>query len=196
MDTNFDEPTIQIINEIRLHLKLLTASDIVTLGSGSEILPNIYDAVNHRDSTLEWPETSSFPPTWIPLWRTALTVAILPLLQAKPLGPWMSTTHQTWKYKTSTTNDYIKRGNLFYKKITTTRRPNYRQCLEVEQTNILDLIFDSPADITIRHDTLQLLGSSYTYAEAPPQNTPINMITFYNNAPAWQKRIWGTAEID
>ena len=55
----------QIFNEIRMSLKIITAADIVGIGSGSQILPNILLGINHRTSTLEWPNCLTFPPSWI-----------------------------------------------------------------------------------------------------------------------------------
>ena len=45
MKANISEDYKMIFNEIRLHLKLLTATDIVALHSQSTILPHCYDII-------------------------------------------------------------------------------------------------------------------------------------------------------
>ena len=84
----------QIFNEVRIHLHLITASDIVSLNSGAKILPNILRGINNRSSSLQWPNTLPFPPHWITIWKNIVTTIIQPIIQTSPLGAWTSQTHQ------------------------------------------------------------------------------------------------------
>ena len=53
VNSDFNDDIIQQLNEVRLYMNLLTASDIVLLSSGHTILPNILQGANHRQSKLE-----------------------------------------------------------------------------------------------------------------------------------------------
>ena len=61
MEADISMETKMIFNEIRLHLKLWTASDLVALDSSNTILPWIFNGQNHRDSKWVWPDTKPFP---------------------------------------------------------------------------------------------------------------------------------------
>ena len=67
-----------IFNEIRMHLKLITAADIVQINSNTQILPNIIQGKNSRGSTYKWPDTKPFPKKWIKIWQATIDSYIVP----------------------------------------------------------------------------------------------------------------------
>ena len=52
---------IHIFNHVRIALKLYTASDIVSIGSGATILPNVLKGINLRGSKLGWAKSEPIP---------------------------------------------------------------------------------------------------------------------------------------
>ena len=77
-------------------MRLLTASDIVIVDSGTKILPHIYDGYNRRESNMNWPRVYKFPDTWQNIFNQVIDNVIRPQLQSTPLSKWTSTSHQQW----------------------------------------------------------------------------------------------------
>ena len=96
MQANIPEDQKIFFNEIRLHLRVVTAADIVQLGTTSTILPQIIKGKRARPSTWHWPSTKPFPRSWLKIWNSLLQTYIVPKLQHNPLGAWISNTHQIW----------------------------------------------------------------------------------------------------
>jgi len=67
----------KIFNEIRMHMKLKTASDIVKCNSENQIVPNIMEGVNYRGSKLNWPNTHEYPKEWIKTWKSLIMTYII-----------------------------------------------------------------------------------------------------------------------
>ena len=51
--SNINQENKLIFNEIRIYLQLITASDIVSIGLKSRILPNILDCINFRQNSYQ-----------------------------------------------------------------------------------------------------------------------------------------------
>ena len=136
-----------ILNEMRMALRLITASDIVSIGSNTSILSNILNGVNHRESKLEWPRSDEIPEGWAQIWKSALQEHIVPRLQDKPLGKFIQTTHQRWKAFVSEDGDTLQYKNNFYRKGTKSRSPRYT--LDMSRAENICFI---PADIEIWND--------------------------------------------
>ena len=141
-----------IFNEIRLHLQLLTAADIVLLGSGSTIIPHVFNCVNTRKSTLEWPDTKPFPRKWMKVRRTLLSTYIQPRLRYNPLSISRSQGHQQWTTYSTPDASHILWGGNVYKKHGNTRSSKYMPTCEVIECSKL-------ADVLIQYDNLILLGT-------------------------------------
>ena len=129
-----------IFNEIRLHLQLMTAVDLVILGSGSTILPYISNGVNHRKSSLEWPNTKPFPSKWLKTWRSLLSTFIQPRLHSNPLCVNRKQDHQTWSTYASPDHNYISYQGCVYNRFGNTRSAKYLPTSEaIEFTALADV---------------------------------------------------------
>lgn len=67
---------IHIFNHVRVALKVLTAADIVSAGSGHHILEYIKQGQMGRTNTLVCPESEKLPKRWIDAWNTILSTAV------------------------------------------------------------------------------------------------------------------------
>ena len=94
---NIPEEHKLIFNEIQLQLCIVTAADIVQLGTTSTILPHIMKGKRARPSTWHWPSTKPFPRSWLKIWKSLLQTYIVPKIQHKLLGAWILNTHQLWQ---------------------------------------------------------------------------------------------------
>ena len=72
---------VALLNEVRMALRIITASDIVPVNGSNTILPNILSCVNLRESKLDWPRCDALHEHWKPIWRDALTTMIEPILK-------------------------------------------------------------------------------------------------------------------
>ena len=168
----------EIINQIRIKLRILTLSDIVEVGSSSSILSPIWKAKAVRESTWKWPIVLDFPDTWIATWKDALINIIEPHLNNNPLGRWIVDSHQTWKYKASENGQYIQVDDCIYERFTTTRQSKFipssvnAQCLY-------------PADVTEENGEILLLS----WMTSPQNNTIPSEHT--EESPEWMKQNWG-----
>ena len=76
-----------------------------------------------------------------------------------------------------------------YKKHTKTRHPQYRLCTNTTSDCYI------PADISIhRNGNIHVISKGLIHI-GTPTFVPGTIEQFLANAPAWQKRIWGTAQI-
>ena len=177
-----------IFNEIRMHLQLLTAADIVLLGTGNTIIPSIFNGFHHRKSSLQWPDTKPFPKRWLKIWRTLMSTYIQPKLRNTPLDLNRSLGHQTWTTFTSHDSQYINFNGIMYRKHGATRSSNYLPTTQtVECCN--------PADIIVQNEAIMLLGHRPTIHEQHDPQPALTAWDFYTRAPRWQKQIWGNAPI-
>ena len=153
--SNISDENKIIFNEIRIHMKLITASDIVALDSKTKILPNIYECRNHRSSNLSWPNTLPFPSAWKSTWKNILRTIIQPRLETSPLGNWIGVTHQTWTSMTTYTQNLITENSIVYKRIEGGRRNRYEQSDEELECTLL-------ADVTYDGDKIHLVACGTT----------------------------------
>jgi len=110
--SSFKQPTLQVVNNCHLYLRIFLLSDIVT-GSGNQILSQFWDQYFPATSPLEWPETPRPSPQAWSIWKQALTQALhLGRHQrlALPLGKWLtpSTSSTGWFYHPSTNSLWHK----------------------------------------------------------------------------------------
>ena len=181
---------VALLNEVRMALRIITASDIVAINETSAILPNILECRNYRSSNLDWPRCETIDPNWIKIWKSALIELIAPIVEENPLGKIVSTTHQKWTAYLSENSMHLQYNNRVYKKHTSTRRPQYRLCTASNVTCF------QPADIyELNNGNLQVIGKGYlSTPEAIIE--PQGLMEFFNRASDRQRRIWGTGNIN
>lgn len=180
---------IHIFNHVRIALKLYTASDIVSIGSGATILPNVLKGINLRRSKLGWAKSEPIPKRWVQIWESILTTVIRPILNASPLGRWSSDTHQSWTYFTTPEKLIISDDTTSYVKTTFTRRGTYSKTDEYVAANI-------PCDVAIdSNNTIQYLSSGSIDSDPCEITEPTNIIEKYENIKGWKKRNWGNAKV-
>ena len=108
-ESKIDIVNIRIFNQIRIHLRLISASDIIQYTSSTKIVDYIWNGKNFRTSKIKWPWTKNFPKQWIGIWQSILRNIILPKIQTRPLGRWKKKSHQEWKYAYDNKNNSIKK---------------------------------------------------------------------------------------
>ena len=168
----------EIINQIRLRMKILTLADIVAIGSNTSILQPIWEATPIRDSKWKWPKILDYPTDWTIIWKRALTDIIQPHLSNNPLGRWQGTSHQKWTYTASENGKYIKTNNCIYERFHTTRRSTFIP-------TSINTPCPFPADVHHCDDTIQLLSwLSYTVNVSPT-------IDDDDITPEWMQKNWG-----
>ena len=165
----------EIFNQVRLRLKLLTASDIVLANSGTRIHPDVLQGTNHRASSFQWPNVHEVPKTWIELFRSVLINIIAPKLQSYPLGKWTYDGHQRWQY-------YMRNKNVYYYEYS-------KLYIDTPQTR-RDVSM-SPVDILARG--CKILGTKpmIEECEEPPETSPTPYQAL-QQAPEWMKKTWGS----
>lgn len=84
----------------------------------------------------------------------------------------------------------MRYGTSTYKKRTKTRNPQYRICSDQ------DVYYIKLADIQILPSgNVQLLGKNFKPTEEG-ELEPTTVLDYFNKAPDWQRRIWGTGNIN
>ena len=107
-----------IFNQVRLHLQVEKASDIVVVGHGTNIHKSVLKGGRIRPSKKLWPNIQKYPRTWIKVWAGILTDYIEPLLLQKPLGK-RHHNHMDHQMQMAEANKYksvVKYRNRWYKK--------------------------------------------------------------------------------
>ena len=189
LDSNIPMESKIIFNEIRIHLQLLTAADIVVIGSGTRILPNIYQGINFRKSSLAWPDTKPFPTKWLKVWKSLLKTYILPHLRHAPLGEFISQTHQSWTSFSNDDGTHITTKGITYKRLHNTRASTFLPTYEVVECSI-------PADVYTQRDNPVVYGYGSIEIPTPYIRNIMTLWDMYLQAPHWQKTIWGTTEVN
>ena len=176
--SNISTEAKEIFNQIRTFLQLVTAADIVEVGSDSMILRNIYEIKNYRKSEWEWPNVLPFPSTWKETWQSVLTTVIQSKLTHRPLGNWIRKSHQNWPGKISNNGKLLCVHNSFYEFYQGTRRKKY-----------LPTVYEG--ECTIRADILIENNEIFTISQADQIDRC--MSTDYNDEhlPEWMQRNWG-----
>ena len=109
-----EDTTKIIFNQIRLWMKVATASDIVTIDKGTSILPGVWQLQNNRNSRWNWPIMEEPVKSWREVWNSVLRSIILPELRKHPLGAWVGSTHQQWTTTADHDVQHIQMENKIY----------------------------------------------------------------------------------
>ena len=168
----------EIINQIRVYLRVATLADIVAVGLTHSILQPIWDLQQIRQSIWKWPKILKFPKTWKSTWKRALSELIEPHLFNNPLGKWSSETHQKWEYKSSQDGNFITNQTCQYERLTTTRQSKF-----IPSSVNTECIYN--ADVLSKNDDRILLSWNTQAEEA--RNVERNDVT-----PEWMMENWGT----
>ena len=100
----------QVFNQIRLYMKILTASDIID-HSTNKMKKNIIGCKSPLSSTFGFPYVKDFPKQWISIWNSIMATIIIPHINQRPLGRWISFDHLDSNVQT-TTNDNADANKL------------------------------------------------------------------------------------
>ena len=176
--SNISEEAKNIFNQIRTHLQLVTAADLVEVGSNGTILQNIYDMKNFRHSKWEWPRVLPFPETWKETWTSVLKNIIQEKLWNQPLGQWVRESHQSWPGKISEDGKLLQINETFYEFYTGTRRRKF-----------LPTVYKG--DCPIRADILMESNEVFAISQADILPTHMEMRYDEDELPAWMKDNWG-----
>ena len=168
----------EIFNQIRTHLKLLTASDMVEVGSSYSLLPCLFKMENTRESKWEWPVVLPFPSKWKEEWDSILKNIIQPRIRHKPLGPWIGESHQTWTTKISQNGLKLQVNGEFFEFSEGVRR---RRFIPTKYPGICTL----RADVEYHDGQVYVISTSEGYEDLDNHNE------IQNNVPLWMQANWG-----
>ena len=168
----------EIFNQIRTALQLVTASDIVEVGSSTNILQYIFELKNNRLSSWEWPVVLQFPDTWKEIWVSVLTNVIQTKLRQSPLGHWIRSSHQIWPGKVSDDNNVLHYQDSYYEYYSGIRRKKY-----------IPTVYTRPclirADIEYTNNEIFVISQANEVQEIPPISVNEEQI------PTWMHKNWG-----
>ena len=88
----------EIFNRVRLHLRLLTARDIVYAHKSTKIHDDILKGTNRRNSVFNWTNKIDLPKEWFATFKMILRQVIMPQLQSTSLGAWTNDGHQCFRW--------------------------------------------------------------------------------------------------
>ena len=99
---------MRVLNRCRLYLQVLTVSDIMT-ADGKAILPAIKTGqlLDDRPSNLLWPTQGRPSPQEWNIWKQHLAHMENKGKLVQPLGKWIASTHQRWRYLSDLTTDIV-----------------------------------------------------------------------------------------
>ena len=177
-NANISTEAKEIFNQIRTYLQLVTAADIVEVGSNTVILKNIYDMKNNRKSEWEWPIVFPFPDTWKETWHSVLNTVIQTKLNNHPLGQWICTSHQQWPGKISSDGQVLCVNGSFYEFYNGTRRKKY-----------IPTVYER--DCIIRADIVTEGDELFTISEATQMETLTDEGFGEEDLPEWMEQNWG-----
>ena len=170
-----------IFNQVRLWLKVETASDIVVLGSSTTICPEIMNGDNYRTSCKHWPNIREIPQEWIKIWRKILKQYIRYELRQSPLGSKRKPSHQKWTNFVTLDKKFLQVHGKYYE---------YNRRSRIYQPSIREIsptVCFTRADIMEHERGYKLLGMG-NFCHTIPKRLP--------QIPQWTLRNWGTAQID
>lgn len=177
-----------IFNEIRMHLRLLSASDLLILGTGSTIHPHVPKGLRFRTSKFQWPMSHPFPRKWLKVWNSLLRSYIYPKLQHAPIGRYHTDSHQIWTTFSSADGEFVNDGTSRYQRSSRTRSAKYLPTAMNHECNHSADIFSSNNEVT-------LLGHAITTATTMDNQHEPTAWGYYLKAPKWQKNLWGNIDI-
>ena len=82
----------QVFNQIRMFMKILTASDIIDFNT-KKLKGNIIGCKSPLSSKFGFPYIKEFPKQWIDVWNSIIATIIMPRIKQRPLGRWISFSH-------------------------------------------------------------------------------------------------------
>lgn len=180
---------VNIFNHVRMYLNIITASDIVSLGSGACIMSTARNGTLKRRSKLGWPNSSEPPKRWMEIWCNILDDVILPCLLQHPLGNWVSQSHQLWDHFTNAELSIISTGATSLSRRRSTRFASYDLMNEYSPMLI-------PCDVTVVNTScLQYLGSG-SMTITTRQRKPKTFRAKFKNVKDWRRRNWGWTKMD
>ena len=169
IESNVPMLQIRMFNQIRLKMKLKFASDVVVIGKGKRILPNIMRGENYRSSKNKWPCIHAFPKKWLENWQYILKSVIQSKLDNNPLGAWLGQSHQSWTHFSSENGRIVASNRGRWEK------QQHKYCFQKES-----LILPQYADFDERKQKLYGRGNIEIY--------PYSM---ENDEPRWWQSNWG-----
>ena len=175
----------QKINLVRQQLKVLTAADIVLVGSGRVIHDGFMSGKYTRNSSWKWPRIGKLPKSWTEIWQSAITNIIEPILNSRPLGRWTSESHQIWQYNTNPAGDFLARAEHTYLPIGGLRR---RYFSISEQTRHGEWMADVEQ---CDHGRIRLVSHARLRPTIAPTNENNPTMTSFTSISDWRKRNWG-----
>ena len=167
----------EIVNQIRMQLKILTLADIVAVGSPDIILSPIYHGKQIRQTKWNWPKIADYPKDWLEIWQSALSDIITPHLNNNPLGRWIGDSHQKWKFSANHDGNFITDGQTLYERYTTTRLSKF-----IPTSVATDCPFR--ADVTDMNGSINLLSWN--------QRETVESQERDDRDPEWMTQNWGT----
>ena len=168
--SNIPIPQQEIFNRVRINLRLLTASDIVVCNSGTKLLPNILQGINHRHSSFSWPVQQDLPKRWMDIFYSIVKSEIYNQIQSIPLGQWISDGHQCWNY-------YMTEEKTIVQAPYGTKNPSHTKPVDVCLKNKIKIIGVKDMHLQNFHDPI-----SQTLSQA------------IQNAPKWLSQLWRTSK--
>ena len=166
-------------NQVRLYMKVETASDIIVINSGTTICDGIKQCENRRESKKGWPNIKDIPDSWKDIWKSLLEQIIEPKLQNRRLGKWIQMSHQEWNAKMTENGSIIQIGEVQY---TYWKKNVYRQSELIRRVQL-------PISVDIKYvkQGIKLMGQGIV---------PVTNISLENESvEAWKIRNWGTLTV-
>ena len=178
LEADISTESKEIFNQIRTDLQLITAADLVEVGSGTQILSNIFECRNNRVSELEWPFVLPFPDSWKTTWKSILTNIIQERLRHKPLGNWIRPSHQMWPGKVSADGNMLCYQNSYYEFFSGVRRKKYLPTVYEQQC-------------IIRADVEVINNEVFVVSQADDIQQSMDMNVQEVELPEWMINNWG-----
>ena len=104
----------QVFNQIRLFMKIITASDLINAKT-NKVKRNIIGCHYPLTSTFGFPNVKKFPKHWIQIWNSIISTIILPKLRNAPLGRCVSFSHLNCNSTPTSSNNTNKEDVQEYK---------------------------------------------------------------------------------
>lgn len=158
LEQETDLENILIFNKVRLHLEIISASDIV-LEDGKRFLPDIQQQTQLHaiHSEFKWPNKEDIPDTWFNIFRQMINTHIRYRLNRKPLGAWTGDSHQFNKTYLVDSNTLWLQKHLYHRtKGNRFKRTGNEQTERPETAKPVQVSVETPDSIllltTTRHE--------------------------------------------
>ena len=157
------------LNACRLHLQILTLSDMTTL-DGSIILPNLLHGQQFRSSSLKWP-AQEIPTHWWSTWSMYIQSYVVPYLSLHRLGNWHSSTHQVWHWRQLSPDRIVSPSLQIYSSTSPSRLSLFHPTDSSFSSNTTSLPI---LDIIPETASFRILSSSPPISFHPPSPPPFD----------------------